>query len=277
MKDIPSTGDASGSTLHLARMKGDKRMAREAKVAIVTGAGTGIGRQVAIALADIGYSVVLAGRRRAPLQATAAAVKGAGSEALVVPTDVSRSASVRALFARATKAFGRLDLLFNNAGISAPGVPLEDLTYKQWTSVIDVNLSGAFLCTQEAIKVMKNQRPRGGRIINNGSISAHTPRPNSAPYTATKHAITGLTKSTSLDGRKYNIACGQIDIGNAATEMTQRMKKGVPQADGMIAIEPTMDAQHVARAVAYMASLPLEANVQFLTVMATKMPFIGRG
>jgi NAD(P)-dependent dehydrogenase (short-subunit alcohol dehydrogenase family) len=195
----------------------------------------------------------------------------------VVPTDVSDPASVRALFANTKHTFGRLDLLFNNAGSGAPPVPLEDLTYEQWKTVVDVNLTGAFLCTQEAFKIMKSQQPRGGRIINNGSISAHAPRPNSAPYTSTKHAITGLTKSTSLDGRKYDIACGQIDIGNAATAMTARMKNGVPQANGSIEVEPTMDAQHVARAVVYMASLPLDANVQFMTVMATKMPFVGRG
>ena len=247
------------------------------KVAIVTGAGTGIGKHVALALLQEGYSVVLAGRRREPLEATALAGKSSGSRTLVVPTDVGDPASVRALFAKTKEAFGRLDLLFNNAGIGAPPVPLEDLTYEQWKSVVDINLSGVFLCTQEAFKIMKAQQPRGGRIINNGSISAHAPRPNSAPYTATKHAITGLTKSTSLDGRKYDIACGQIDIGNAATDLTARMKDGVPQPNGSIAVEATMDVQHVARAVVYMAGLPLEANVQFLTVMATKMPFVGRG
>jgi NAD(P)-dependent dehydrogenase (short-subunit alcohol dehydrogenase family) len=196
---------------------------------------------------------------------------------MVVPSDVTIPESVRSLFARTKEAFGRLDLLFNNAGISAPAVPLEDLTYAQWKSVVDINLTGSFLCTQEAFKLMKSQTPRGGRIVNNGSISAHVPRPNSAPYTATKHAITGLTRSTSLDGRKYDIACGQIDIGNAATEMTERMTAGVPQANGTMAVEPRMDVQHVANAVLYMASLPLDANVQFMTVMATKMPFIGRG
>jgi len=247
------------------------------RIAIVTGAGTGIGKQVALALLQEGYSVVLAGRRKEPLEAAAIEGKTSGSRTLVVPTDVSDPASVGALFAKTTDVFGRLDLLFNNAGIGAPPVLLEDLAYEQWKSVVDINLTGAFLCTQEAFKIMKSQRPRGGRIINNGSISAHAPRPNSAPYTATKHAITGLTKSTSLDGRKYDIACGQIDIGNAATELTARMKKGVPQANGSIEVEPTMDAQHVARAVVYMASLPLDANVQFLTVMATKMPFVGRG
>ena len=247
------------------------------QVAIVTGAGTGIGRQVALALLGEGYSVALAGRRAGPLEETVTAAGSAGPRALAVATDVSDPASVRALFAKTKEAFGRLDLLFNNAGINAPSIPLEDLSYEQWTAVVDINLTGAFLCTQEAFKLMKAQDPRGGRIINNGSISAHAPRPGSAPYTATKHAITGLTKSTALDGRKYDIACGQIDIGNAATEMTARMKEGVPQADGSVAVEPTMDAADVGRAVAFMASLPLDSNVQFLTVMATKMPFIGRG
>ena len=252
-------------------------MASSDKVAIVTGAGSGIGKAVALALLREGYSVVLAGRRKELLEATAREGKASGARTLVVPTDVSDRASVSALFARTKVEFGRLDLLFNNAGTGAPPVPLEDLTYEQWKSVVETNLTGAFLCTQEAFRLMKTQEPRGGRIINNGSISAHAPRPNSAPYTATKHAITGLTKSTSLDGRKYDIACGQIDIGNAATEMTARMKSGVPQAHGALAVEPTMDVQHVARAVVYMASLPLDANVQFLTVMATKMPFVGRG
>ena len=247
------------------------------KIAIVTGAGTGIGKSVALALLREGYSVALAGRRKEPLEAVAAEAKSPGSRALVVPTDVGDPVSVRALFAKTKDVFGRLDLLFNNAGIGAPAVPLEDLTYEQWKAVVDINLTGAFLCTQEAFKIMKSQTPRGGRVINNGSISAHSPRPNSAPYTSTKHAITGLTKSTSLDGRKYDIACGQIDIGNAATALTARMSRGVPQANGSSAVEPTMDVEHVARAVVYMASLPLDANVQFLTVMATKMPFVGRG
>ncbi|MGA8103725.1 MAG: SDR family oxidoreductase [Candidatus Acidiferrales bacterium] len=247
------------------------------KIAMVTGAGSGIGKCVAITLAQNGYAVVLAGRRKEPLEAAALEVKQANSQTLVVPADVTNPASVRELFAKTKDAFGRLDLLFNNAGISAPGMPLEDLTYEQWKSVVDTNLTGAFLCTQEACKIMKSQQPRGGRIINNGSISAHSPRPNSAPYTASKHGITGLTKATSLDGRTYDIACGQIDIGNASTEMTERMKQGVPQANGTSAIEPTMDAADVARAILYMASLPLDANVQFMTVMATKMPFIGRG
>jgi NAD(P)-dependent dehydrogenase (short-subunit alcohol dehydrogenase family) len=247
------------------------------KVAIVTGAGTGIGRSAALALLQEGYSVTLAGRREEPLERTATLSGAAASRALVVSTDVTDPASVRALFAKTKETFGRLDVLFNNAGIGAPPLPLEDLTFEQWKSVLDTNLTGAFLCTQEAFKIMKSQQPRGGRIINNGSVSAHVPRPNSAPYTASKHAITGLTKSTALDGRKYDIACGQIDIGNAATEMTARMKDGVPQANGSVAAEPTMDVDHVARAVLYMVSLPLDANVQFLTVMATKMPYIGRG
>jgi len=247
------------------------------KVAIVTGAGTGIGRQAALALLREGYAVSLAGRRMEKLQETVDQAGADRARALAVPTDVSDPASVRALFERTRGAFGRLDLLFNNAGMGAPPVLLEDLSHEQWKAVVEVNLTGVFLCTQEAFRIMKSQRPMGGRIINNGSISAHAPRPNSAPYTATKHAITGLTKSTALDGRKYDIACGQIDIGNAATEMVQRMKTGVPQANGTISVEPTMDVEHVAQAVVYMAGLPLEANVQFLTVMATKMPFIGRG
>jgi len=252
-------------------------MGSMAKVAVVTGGGSGIGRAVAIALAAEGYAVVVAGRRKEPLEATAAEGANRGSRMLCVATDVADPRSVRALFAQTVEAFGRLDLLFNNAGSGAPSVPLEDITYEQWSSVVGANLTGAFLCTQEAIKIMKSQEPRGGRIVNNGSISAHAPRPNSAPYTATKHAITGLTKSTSLDGRKYDIACGQIDIGNAATEMTQPMVKGVMQANGDIEVEARIDVQHVARAVLYMASLPLDANVQFMTVMATKMPFVGRG
>ncbi len=252
-------------------------MASTDKVAIVTGAGSGIGKAVALALLKDGYAVALAGRRKEALEGTASEGKAAGARSLVVPTDVRDPASVKALFAQTKETFGRLDLLFNNAGTGAPPVPLEDLTYEQWKNVVDINLTGSFLCTQEAIKIMKDQQPRGGRIINNGSISAHAPRPFSAPYTSTKHAITGLTKSTSLDGRKYDIACGQIDIGNAATPLTERMKRGVPQANGSIEVEPTMDVQHVAHAVVYMASLPLDANVQFLTVMATKMPFVGRG
>ncbi|HEX4076940.1 MAG TPA: SDR family oxidoreductase [Candidatus Acidoferrales bacterium] len=254
----------------------DSSSRSSSKIAIVTGAGSGIGKYAAVALARDGYTVVLAGRRKETLEAAALEVTQANSRALVVPTDVTDPASVRQLFAKTKEAFGRLDLLFNNAGISTGGA-LEDLAYERWKSAIDTNLTGTFLCTQEAFKIMKSQDPRGGRIINNGSISAHVPRPNSAPYTASKHGVTGLTKSTSLDGRKYDIACGQIDIGNAATDMAERMKKGVPQANGTIAPEATMDPADVARAVVYMASLPLDANVQFMTVMATKMPFIGRG
>jgi NAD(P)-dependent dehydrogenase (short-subunit alcohol dehydrogenase family) len=246
------------------------------KVAIVTGAGSGIGRVVALALLKEGYSVALAGRRKDRLDQVANE-SGAGSRSLAIPTDVSSPEAVRALFAKTKDTFGRLDLLFNNAGIFTPATPIEDLDYAEWKAAVDTNLTGAFLCTQQAIKLMKSQVPRGGRIINNGSISAYSPRPNSAPYTATKHAILGLTKSTSLDGRKYDIACGQIDIGNAATELTAKIGSGVQQANGEFAPEPRMDLQHVANAVVYMASLPLEANVQFLTVMATKMPFLGRG
>lgn len=247
------------------------------KVAIVTGAGTGIGKAVAMAFLGDGYHVALSGRRQELLEQVVKEAGPAGTQALIVPTDVRQQASVRALFARTKEAFGRLDVLFNNAGIGAGGALLEDLSYEQWQAVVETNLTGAFLCTQEAFKIMKSQDPRGGRIINNGSVSADAPRPNSAPYTATKHAITGLTKSTSLDGRKYDIACGQIDIGNALTEITGRMTTGVPQANGTIAPEPVMDVQHVARAVLYMASLPLDANVLFMTVMATKMPLVGRG
>jgi NAD(P)-dependent dehydrogenase (short-subunit alcohol dehydrogenase family) len=247
------------------------------KVAIITGASSGIGKAVAVTLLQEGYQVALAGRRQELLEQAVKEVGAAGKQALVVPTNVRDPASVRTLFAKTTEAFGRLDVLFNNAGISAGGALLEDLSYEQWQAVVDTNLTGAFLCTQEAFKIMKSQSPRGGRIINNGSVSAYAPRPNSAPYTATKHAITGLTKSTSLDGRKYDIACGQIDIGNALTDVTVNMTRGVPQANGSTAVEPVMDVQHVARAVLYMASLPLDANVQFMTVMATKMPLVGRG
>src|ERR1039458_8413268 len=252
-------------------------MANTGKIALVTGAGSGIGRAVSLALQAAGYSVALAGRRAAELERTAASGDPSGGTMLPVPTDVGDPRSVRALFAKINEAFGRLDLLFNNAGAPAPAIPMEDITYDQWMSVVNVNLTGAFLCAQEAVRLMKTQHPRGGRIINNGSISAHTPRPHSAPYTATKHAITGLTKCISLDGRKHGIACGQIDIGNAATEMTDRMTAGVPQANGTVAVEPRIDVRHVAGAVLYMANLPLDANVQFLTVMATNMPFIGRG
>ncbi len=251
-------------------------MKSQDKVAIVTGAGSGVGRSAALALLGDGYSVALAGRREEALEGTVAAASS-DAKALVVPTDVADPASVETLFAKTKAAFGRLDLLFNNAGVNAPGVPLEDLTAEQWRWVVDVNLSGAFYCTQAAFKLMKDQDPKGGRIINNGSISAYAPRPNSIAYTSTKHAISGLTKSTSLDGRKYDIACGQIDIGNAATEMAARMADGVMQANGEIASEPLMDVDNVGRAVLHMASLPLDANVLFMTVMATKMPYVGRG
>ena len=244
-------------------------------VALVTGAGTGIGRHSALALARAGYAVVLAGRRREPLEDVAQ--EAGAAQTLVVPTDVSEPESVEALFAELEATFGRLDVLFNNAGVGAPPLPLEDLSFAQWRKVIGINLTGAFLCTQAAFRLMKRQSPRGGRIINNGSISSQTPRPNSAPYTASKHAITGLTKSTALDGRDFDIACGQIDIGNAQTEMTERMEAGILQADGSVKVEPTMDAENVANAVVHMASLPLSANILFMTVMATKMPFVGRG
>ena len=251
-------------------------MTESHKVAIVTGAGSGIGRAVALALLTEGYAVALAGRRTDALAGTAA-LAPEGSRTLAVPTDVTDPAAVRALFDAVSAEFGRLDLLFNNAGASAPGVPLEELTFDQWRAVVDVNLTGVFLCTQQAFRLMKAQTPRGGRIINNGSLAATTPRPNSAPYTATKHAVTGLTKATSLDGRAFDIACGQIDIGNADTEMAAKNKAGILQANGTVLAEPTMDLEHVARAVVYMAGLPLGANVQFLTVMATTMPFVGRG
>ncbi len=252
-------------------------MTSNGKVAIVTGAGTGIGQHSALALLRHGYSVALAGRRVDPLQATAQAAGGDAPRALVVPTDVGNPDSVRALFDKTVEAFGRLDVLFNNAGTGAPPIPLEDLTYQQWQTVVDANLTGTFLCTQQAFRIMKNQVPMGGRIINNGSVSAYAPRPNSAPYTSTKHAITGLTKSTSLDGRKYNIACGQIDIGNAATKMTAAMERGILQAHGSVEVEPTFDVNHVAETVLHIANLPLDTNVQFITIMATKMPLIGRG
>ena len=252
-------------------------MDNPSKVALITGAGTGIGKASALALAKEGYAVVLAGRRPEPLDAVAAEIESLGAQALAVPTDVGNPESVKALFAKTMERFGRLDLLFNNAGMGAPGILFEDLSVEQWQAVVDVNLTGSFLCTQEAFKIMKSQTPMGGRIINNGSISAHAPRPNSAPYTATKHAISGLTKATSLDGRKYDIAVGQIDIGNAATDMTERMNKGVPQANGTSMVEPRMDVDAVAKAVVYMASLPLDANVLTMTVMATKMPYVGRG
>jgi NAD(P)-dependent dehydrogenase (short-subunit alcohol dehydrogenase family) len=252
-------------------------MADVKKVAIVTGAGSGVGEATALALLGDGYHVSLAGRRKDQLERVAQAAGANKSRALVVPTDVMDPGSIRSLFARTKEAFGRLDLLFNNAGIGAPAIPMEDLTLEQWKAVVDTNLTGCFICTQEAIKIMKDQTPRGGRIINNGSISAHAPRPNSVAYTSTKHAITGLTKSTSLDGRKYDIACGQIDIGNALTPLAARMSQGVPQANGTIAPVPLFDVKHVGDAVLAMARLPLDTNVQFMTIMATKMPFVGRG
>ncbi|MBZ0301694.1 MAG: SDR family oxidoreductase [Anaerolineae bacterium] len=247
------------------------------RIALVTGAGTGIGNRTSLLLWEAGYSVALAGRRLEPLEQAVQEAGVSDSRALVVPTDVSDPEAVEALFAAIEAKFGRLDVLFNNAGVGAPAIPLEDLTYDQWRTVLDTCVTGAFLCTQHAFRVMKQQTPRGGRIINNGSISAHTPRPHSAPYTAAKHAITGLTKSTALDGRPFDIACGQIDIGNAATEMTERMKNGVLQANGTVAVEATMDVDYAAQAVLYMANLPLDVNVPFLTVMATQMPFMGRG
>ena len=254
-------------------------MSASEKIALVTGAGTGVGRAVAIALANAGYSIVLAGRRKEMLDKVAAEINAVGARALAVPTDVSKREQILALFANVKSIFGRLDLLFNNAGIGAPAVPLEDLQYETWQNVVATNFTGMFLCTQEAIKIMKNQIPRGGRIINNGSVSAHAPRPFSVAYTSTKHAVTGLTKSTSLDCRQYDICCGQIDIGNAATPLTERMVQGegVLQPDGHKMIEPRMDAEHVGNAVVYMASLPLNTNVLFMTVMANTMPFVGRG
>jgi NAD(P)-dependent dehydrogenase (short-subunit alcohol dehydrogenase family) len=247
------------------------------KVAIVTGAGSGIGKAVAIGLLKEGYSVVLSGRRAEALEQTVKDAGAQGSKALAVPTDITNPAQVQTLFRKTRDAFGRLDVLFNNAGVATKAIPIEDLTFEQWKAVVDTNLTGAFLCTQQAFILMRDQQPQGGRIINNGSISAHAPRPHSAPYTSTKHAITGLTKSSSLDGRRFNIACGQIDIGNAGTNMTASMASGVLQANGEMAPEPTVDVAHIVSAVVYMASLPLDANVQFITVMATKMPFIGRG
>lgn len=252
-------------------------MTTAARIALVTGAGSGIGRAAALGLQSNGWNVVLAGRRKEELEKTAALAKTGGGRMLAIPADVSDAASIRALFAKTKEAFGRLDLLFNNAGMGAPAVPMEDLPFETWKQVVDVNLTGSFLCAQEAIKIMKEQSPKGGRIINNGSISAHAPRPNSVAYTATKHAVTGLTKCISLDGRKHDIACSQIDVGNADTAMGGRMKAGVPQANGSIAPEAVMDVVHVGSAIVYMASLPLDANVQFMTIMATKMPFVGRG
>jgi NAD(P)-dependent dehydrogenase (short-subunit alcohol dehydrogenase family) len=250
---------------------------QNSKIALVTGAGSGIGRAASLALQAAGFSVALAGRRAEELRKTAGLANVSGPRILPIPADVSQLESVQELFATVEREFGRLDLLFNNAGTNSPAIPMDELPIEQWNTVLAVNLTGSYLCAREAIRIMKTQRPQGGRIINNGSISAHAPRPNSAPYTATKHAITGLTKSISLDYRKYGIACGQIDIGNAATEMTQRMTGGVPQANGTTMVEPRMDVRHVADAVVYMASLPLDANVQFMTVMATTMPLVGRG
>jgi NAD(P)-dependent dehydrogenase (short-subunit alcohol dehydrogenase family) len=252
-------------------------MSTGTKHAVVTGAGTGIGRAAALALLADGYSVALAGRRPELLRATAEAAGEDAPRALVVPTDVRNPPEVRALFARARQAFGRVDVLFNNAGVGSPPAAFEDLTLEQWKAVIDVNLTGMFLCAQEAFRAMRDQSPRGGRIINNGSLSAYAPRPSSAPYTASKHAVTGLTKSIALDGRKYDIACSQLDIGNAATELTERMERGVPQANGASLVEPRMDVVHVGRSVVHIANLPPEANVLFMTLMATKMPFVGRG
>jgi NAD(P)-dependent dehydrogenase (short-subunit alcohol dehydrogenase family) len=247
------------------------------RIAIVTGAGTGVGKASAAALLKAGFTVVFAGRRAEPLAEAIAACGGTAANALAIPTDVASESSVHDLFAKTVQQFGRVDVVFNNAGVNAPGIPLEELSFEQWKNVVDINLSGMFLCIREAFRVMKDQNPRGGRIINNGSISAHAPRPNSIAYTATKHGVTGLTKTAALDGRKYDIAVGQIDIGNAATEMAARMARGVMQANGEVAIEPLMDVNHVGEAVAHMANLPLATNVQFMTVMATKMPFVGRG
>jgi|SRR5579875_346206 NAD(P)-dependent dehydrogenase (short-subunit alcohol dehydrogenase family) len=252
-------------------------MSTNGKVALVTGAGSGIGKAAALALLRAGYAVAFNGRRQEPLESAAHEGDPAGSRSLVVPGDVADPQAVKAVFAKVKQRFGRLDVLFNNAGISAPAIPMEDLSYEQWKAVVDVNLTGTFLCTQEAIKIMKSQQPRGGRIINNGSISAHVPRPFSAPYTSTKHGVLGLTKATALDSRQYDIACCELDIGNALTERTERMTRGIIQANGTTAIEPVMDVEHVGSAVVYMASLPLDANVQYMTIMATKMPFIGRG
>jgi NAD(P)-dependent dehydrogenase (short-subunit alcohol dehydrogenase family) len=252
-------------------------MNQKRKVAIVTGAGAGIGRASSIALLKEGYSVIVAGRQKATLDETILQANEYGENALAIPTDLRNPSSIQHLFKITDDTFGRLDVLFNNAGVNVPSVELDDLTYEQWTSVVETNLTGTFLCTQEAFRMMKRQQPQGGRIINNGSVSAHVPRPGSAPYTATKHAITGLTKSTALDGRKYNIACSQIDIGNASTPLTRRMEKGVPQADGTTQIEATMDVSNVANAIVFMSNLALDTNVQFMTIMATKMPYIGRG
>lgn len=247
------------------------------KVALVTGAGTGVGKAAVLALAAKGYAIALVGRRVALLEEVAAEAQALGARTLVCAADVAKPQEVREAFDGTVAAFGRIDLVFNNAGVGAPAIPLEDLTYEQWKTVVDINLSGVFVCIQEAFRIMKSQNPQGGRIINNGSVSSYAPRPNSAPYTATKHGVLGLTKAASLDGRKYDIAVGQIDIGNAATEMAMKMASGVPQADGSIRIEPLMDVKHVGDTIAYMAEMPLDANVLNVTVMATKMPFVGRG
>jgi NAD(P)-dependent dehydrogenase (short-subunit alcohol dehydrogenase family) len=247
------------------------------KIAVVTGGGSGIGRASALALAHEGFAVVVAGRRKEALDETSAEARAMGSDITVVPTDVTDPRSIESLFSKVRERFGRIDLLFNNAGVGVPNVTLEELTFDQWSTVIATNLTGAFLCTQQAFRLMQEQQPQGGRIINNGSLSAYVPRPHSAPYTAAKHGITGLTRATSLDGRRYNIACGQIDIGNAATDIAARITQGIEQADGTVMREPTIDVEHVAKGLIYMAGLPLDANVQFLTIMATKMPFVGRG
>ena len=247
------------------------------KIAVVTGGGSGIGRASALALAHEGFAVVVAGRRKQALDETSAEGRAAGTDIIVVPTDVTDPRSVESLFSKVRERFGRLDLLFNNAGVGVPNVTLEELTFDQWSNVIATNLTGAFLCTQQAFRLMQGQQPQGGRIINNGSLSAYVPRPHSAPYTAAKHGITGLTRATSLDGRRYNIACGQLDIGNASTDIAARITQGIEQADGTVMSEPTIDVEHVAKGLVYMAGLPLDANVQFLTIMATKMPFVGRG
>jgi len=277
LRTLPQTRQAEANLGCESPLASTHCMNSTTKIAVITGAGSGIGKSAALALLREAYSVVLAGRRHETLEATAAEAGAARTRALIVTTDVTDPGSVRSLFARTVETFGRIDLLFNNAGISAPAVPLEELTVEQWKAVVDTNLTGVFLCTREAFRIMKHQQPRGGRIINNGSISAHVPRPNSAPYTATKHAITGLTRSTALDGRNHDIACGQIDIGNADTAMAAKMKQGILQANGSIAVEATIDPEHVARAVVYMAGLPLTVNVPFITVMATGMPYLGRG
>ena len=277
MREILASSHPGLKLVTEANQREIREMSGQKKVAIVTGGGTGIGKHTVLALLREGYRVVAAGRRLEPLQATLSDAGDLADQALIVQADVSNQDSVKALFEKTLDAFGRLDLLFNNAGTGGPPLSLEALTLEQWQSVVDVNLTGTFLCTREAMRIMKNQNPMGGRIINNGSISAQTPRPNSAPYTATKHAMTGLTKATSLDGRKYDIACGQIDVGNADTRMASRMRDGIEQPDGSLLVEPVMDTEHVAQAVVHMANLPLDANILFMTIMATKMPYTGRG